>query len=118
MKLIIKKDISTKNIIFVIVSIFILGMYLNMLYNAATISDNKRIVKHILTHSSITKENGQWKTVGYTKSIVKGEDHKKIIAYTDKEPQYIIDKRNHNKIVKIYQQNNKYYTAYNKFVLH
>lgn len=80
---------------------FFVFLLINSCYSSR---QNNLVTKYILTNASIKKENGSYKTVGYTKSIMKAEDHKKIIAYTKKEPEYLIDTKNNNMLVKIYQK--------------
>lgn len=109
------KNLSVIKIIMYLLPFLLIYMYINLIYTTNNINNNSNIIKEYnLNYASIKKENGKWKTVGYTKSILKYEDHKKIIAYTNKEPKYKTDKTNKNMVVKIYQKNNKYYTEYNK----
>lgn len=100
---------------FVLVNVFLYISFNQAAYNSA---NNPNVVKkYIITSASIKKENGIWKTVGYTKSRFKNEDHKRIIAYTKKEPQHIFDHKNKYMLVKVFQKNNKYYSYYNNFTV-
>lgn len=100
-------------IIYLLLFIFSIFLFIHLFIASSNIDTNTKIVKlYKLKNASIKKENGQYKTIGYTTSIFKSEDNKKIIAYTSTKPLFVIDKQHKSLFVNIYQQNNKFYTSH------
>lgn len=110
---IINNKMLTNKVIYLLLFIFSIFLFVHLLIVSSNIDTNTKIVKlYKLKNASIKKENGQYKTVGYTTSILKSEDNKKIIAYTSTKPSFVLDKQNNSLFVKIYQHDNRYYTLH------
>lgn len=110
---IINNKMFINRIIYLLLFIFSIFLFIHSFIAYSNIDTNTKIVKlYKLKNASIKKENGKYKTIGYTTSILKSEDNKKIIAYTSTKPSFVLDKQNKSLFVNIYQYDNRYYTLH------